>query len=282
MQQGFPEKGHIQGPNSLGGVEGLSAFRRLPNYPVTLFIQTPVSEIQKGWVKRASGAYLAIIFLFIGGYGAYRHAKRRQISWDIQQQKLEAEKRDSDEQVSRLAFHDSLTNLPNRRLLMDRLNQAAIASKRSGKFMAVLFLDLDNFKPLNDQHGHACGDLLLIEVANRLRSAVREIDTVARFGGDEFVILLTDLSDDVLVSTAQASAVAEKARIALSKPYFLKVQHEGLEDISVEHQCSASIGVRVFVDHEESQNDILKEADTAMYKAKDAGRNTIRFHETGI
>jgi diguanylate cyclase (GGDEF)-like protein len=279
-QQGFPEKGHIQGPNSLGGVEGLNAFRRLPNYPLTLFITTPVSEIWKGWVKRISGAYLAIMFLFIGGYGSYRHVIRRQISWDIQHQKLEAEKRDSDEQVRRLAFLDSLTNLPNRRLLIDRLSQAMLASKRSGKFMAMMFVDLDNFKSLNDQHGHEFGDLLLIEVANRLRIAVRENDTVSRFGGDEFVILLTELSVDVLTSTAQANSVAEKVLTALLKPYHLKVQHKGLSEISVEYQCTGSIGVRVFIDHKDSQNDILKDADAAMYKAKVAGRNTIRFHES--
>lgn len=182
------------------------------------------------------------------------------------------------EQVRQLAFYDALTGLPNRRLLGDRLNQTMAASKRSGLFAALMFLDLDNFKPLNDAHGHSVGDLLLIEVARRLCACVREMDTVARFGGDEFVVMLGELEADRAQSIAQTAAVAEKIRASIATPYQLTVSHEGQPDTLVEHHCSASIGVVVFNNHEASLSDILKRADAAMYRAKDAGRNTVRFH----
>jgi len=182
------------------------------------------------------------------------------------------------EQVRQLAFYDALTGLPNRRLLGDRLNQTMAASKRSGLFAALMFLDLDNFKPLNDAHGHSVGDLLLIEVARRLCTCVREMDTVARFGGDEFVVMLGELETDRAQSTTQAAAVAEKIRTCIAAPYQLTVTHAGHPDTLVEHHCSASIGVVVFTNHEGSQADVLQWADAAMYKAKDAGRNTVRFH----
>jgi len=182
------------------------------------------------------------------------------------------------DQVRQLAFYDTLTRLPNRRLLSDRLNQTLVASKRSGRHGALMFVDLDNFKPLNDKHGHFVGDLLLIEVAQRLKSCVREMDTVARFGGDEFVVMLGELDVDHATSLAQAEVVAEKIRTRLSGAYCLQVEHEGRAASSVEHHCSASIGVVVFLDHEASPDDILICADKAMYQAKAAGRNAIRFY----
>lgn len=187
------------------------------------------------------------------------------------------ERKQMEDQVRQLAFYDPLTRLPNRRLLNDRLSQAMAASKRSGCYCALMFMDLDNFKTLNDTHGHEVGDLLLIEVADRLKNCVREMDTVARMGGDEFVIMIRELDQDKTESNAQAFVVAEKIRLALAQPYVLKVGHEGLADTTVEHHCSASIGVALFVNHEASQGDILKTADRAMYQAKEAGRNTIRF-----
>lgn len=183
------------------------------------------------------------------------------------------------EEVRQLAFYDPLTKLPNRRLLNDRLSQSISASKRSGFYSAVIFLDLDNFKPLNDAHGHAAGDLLLIEVARRLKYCVREIDTVARVGGDEFVVLLSALNADRVDSTAQARIVAEKIRIALSEPYLLTISHHERRDVIVEHRCSASVGVVVYINHEGSHDDILHWADSAMYQAKEAGRNSIRFYD---
>ena len=188
------------------------------------------------------------------------------------------ERKQMEEQVRHLAFYDALTQLPNRRLLDDRLSQTMAASKRSGCHGALMFLDLDNFKPLNDTHGHVVGDLLLIEAAHRLKSCVRETDTVARFGGDEFVVMLSNLNVQEAESTSSARIVAEKIRIRLSEPYVLTVKREGNADITVEHHCTASIGVAVFVNHQASQEEIIKWADAAMYQAKEAGRNLIRFY----
>ena len=185
----------------------------------------------------------------------------------------------AEEEINNLAFYDSLTRLPNRRLLNDRLGKALAVSKRSGRYGAVMFLDLDNFKPLNDLHGHNVGDLLLIEAARRIACCVREIDTVGRFGGDEFVVLLSELGDGKAESTAQASVVAEKIRASLNDPYWLTVQHEGKAEIIVRHHCTSSIGVVMFANHESGMEDILKWADMAMYQAKEAGRNLIRFYE---
>jgi diguanylate cyclase (GGDEF)-like protein/PAS domain S-box-containing protein len=182
-----------------------------------------------------------------------------------------------EEEVRQLAFYDPLTKLANRRLLNDRLSQSMSASKRNGFYSALMFLDLDNFKPLNDAHGHVAGDLLLIEVANRLKSCVREIDTVARVGGDEFVVLLSQLNANKAESNSQAGIVAEKIRTTLAQPYLLTINSEAKEAATVEHRCSASIGVVVYFNHEGSQEDIVQWADTAMYEAKEAGRNSIRF-----
>lgn len=185
-------------------------------------------------------------------------------------------------EVRRLAFYDPLTHLPNRRLLHDRLTQAIVASKRSTCHGAVMMLDLDNFKSLNDTHGHMAGDLLLTEVARRLTACVREMDTVARFGGDEFAVVLGELKADKAAATAQAQVVAEKIRVSLSEPYRLTFSHVGQAETTVEHRCSASIGVVVFINHEASQNDILKWADAAMYWAKEAGHNAVRFYGTKV
>ena len=183
------------------------------------------------------------------------------------------------DQVRQMAFYDPLTGLPNRRLLNDRLSQAMAASKRSGLFGALMFLDLDNFKPLNDRHGHGVGDLLLTEVARRLSECVREVDTVARLGGDEFVVMLTELDAAQATATGQASAVAEKIRVSLAQPYLLNTLETRPSETQVMHHCSASIGVVLFVNHEVSQVDLLRRADAAMYQAKAAGRNAIRFSE---
>lgn len=184
-----------------------------------------------------------------------------------------------EDQVRQLAFYDPLTQLPNRRLLDDRLSQALAASTRSAGYAALMYLDLDNFKPLNDQHGHAAGDLLLVEVAHRLSRCVRAVDTVARFGGDEFVVVLGELSVDKAQSFEQARVVAEKIRRSLCEPYRLTLTQDGKDDRVVAHQCSASIGVVVFTGRQASQNDVQRWADAAMYRAKDAGRNSIRLYD---
>ena len=189
------------------------------------------------------------------------------------------ERKQLEDQVRQLAFYDTLTELANRRLLNDRLRQSIAASRRNERYGALMFLDLDNFKSLNDTHGHEAGDLLLIEAATRLKSCVRAVDTVARFGGDEFVVMINELNADKSESATQGGVIAEKIRAALAKPYVLQVRHEGTAQTTVEHQCTASIGVALFGKDDSSQEDVLKRADTAMYQAKEAGRNLIRFYD---
>jgi len=141
-----------------------------------------------------------------------------------------------------------------------------------------MFMDLDNFKSLNDSHGHEVGDQLLIEVASRLAACVREIDTIARFGGDEFVVMLGELDSDLDASRVQAQAVAEKIRLALRQVYVLSVRQEGQADSTIEHLCTVSIGVVLFNGHSGTQDDVLKRADAAMYQAKNAGRDIVKFY----
>lgn len=170
--------------------------------------------------------------------------------------------------VRELAYYDPLTKLANRILLKDRLTQSMLAGGRSGHYGALMFLDLDNFKPLNDLHGHEAGDHLLVEVARRLKSCVRQIDTVARFGGDEFVVLLHELTMDKVQAHLQADLVAGKIRNLLGSPYLLQTG---------EHRCTASIGVALFRGQENSMDEVLRWADLAMYNAKETGRNRVCF-----
>ncbi len=189
------------------------------------------------------------------------------------------ERKQLEEQVRHLAFYDPLTGLPNRRLLCDRLHQAMELSNRNGRYCALVILDLDNFKPLNDTHGHAWGDLLLVAVAQRLKACVRTADTVSRFGGDEFVVLIGELYEDKAESAAQARLIAEKIRHTLGIRHLLTHQPEdGEEGCTIEHRCTASIGVALFFGHEASQDRIMQRADSAMYQAKHAGRNQISFY----
>ncbi|QFY44028.1 diguanylate cyclase [Candidatus Methylospira mobilis] len=189
-----------------------------------------------------------------------------------------AERKQSEEIIRKLAFYDALTQLPNRRLLYDRLSHALSLSKRSGRYGALLFLDLDNFKTLNDRCGHAAGDRLLVEAAHRLSSCVRAIDTVARYGGDEFVVILTELLEYREDSSTQAGMVAEKIRAMLAEPFVLNVEWEDRITSALEHYCSASIGVAMFNDQDIDLDSIINRADRAMYQAKAAGRNMIRFY----
>jgi diguanylate cyclase (GGDEF)-like protein/PAS domain S-box-containing protein len=177
-----------------------------------------------------------------------------------------------EELIRSMAFYDALTQLPNRRLFNERFHLALAASARYGDYGAILFIDLDRFKPLNDTFGHDYGDLLLIEVSVRIKACVREVDTVARFGGDEFVVLLESVSSDREDAIRKAGLVAEKIREDLSCPYYLKDQ---------EHSCSPSIGVSLFHGGAEQMDELIRHADAAMYQAKDAGGNTVRFHDPG-
>ena len=170
-------------------------------------------------------------------------------------------------EIENLAFYDTVTGLPNRRLLLDRLNHAIAGSARSGNEGALLFLDLDNFKTLNDSSGHEVGDILLTMVAKRLKECVREVDTVARFGGDEFVVILEDLKMHNMEAAVNAENVANKILAALRQPYFIN-DHK--------HHSGVSIGVTLFSGNQSSIEELLKQADIAMYEAKKA-RNAIRF-----
>ena len=181
-----------------------------------------------------------------------------------------AERKQVEEQIRNLAYFDPLTRLPNRRLLMDRLNQALISSQRSQKFGAVLILDLDHFKILNDTQGHDVGDRLLVEVAQRLNDIVRQEDSVCRLGGDEFVVLLEALGQDEAHAAQQAEAIAEKVRHQLNQPY-------SLNDSEAKFHGATSIGLTLFCGQGASLDMLLKQADVALYQAKDAGRNLVRF-----
>lgn len=180
------------------------------------------------------------------------------------------ERKEAEEQIRNLAFYDPLTKLPNRRLLMDRLHQALANSARSQRHGALLFIDLDQFKTLNDTMGHDMGDLLLQQVSNRLTGCVRDGDTVARLGGDEFVVMLENLSDSPEEAAARARVAGENILTALNQVYIL-AGHE--------HHSTPSIGVTLYCGHEISIDELLKRADLAMYQAKAAGRNAMRFFD---
>ena len=183
---------------------------------------------------------------------------------DVTERKL------AEEEIHRLAFFDPLTRLPNRRLLLDRLRQACATTSREGTHGALLFLDLDHFKMLNDTKGHQYGDRLLMEVAGRLSANVRKSDTVSRLGGDEFVVVLVGLDVEEAKAASQAEVVAEKILAAIQSPF--KLHDE-------EFQCTCSIGVSLFQQNLEATDDLLKHADVAMYRAKASGRNTVRFFD---
>ena len=180
------------------------------------------------------------------------------------------DRKKAEDEIYSLAFNDPLTQLPNRRLLCDRLNVALSSSARTHQYGALLYLDLDNFKILNDTLGHEYGDLMLIEVANRLKFSVREDDTVSRIGGDEFVVLLENISNDANDATQKVAHIAEKIRNILSVPYRLK-EHT--------RHSSPSIGVCLFYDQISSVDDLLRRADIAMYDSKSSGRNKVRFFD---
>lgn len=181
-----------------------------------------------------------------------------------------SERKQAEKEIHHLAYYDPLCELPNRRLLIDRLQQAIAASSRTLTGGALMFIDLDNFKTLNDTRGHGVGDMLLIEVAKRLQACVREGDTLARFGGDEFVLLLKGLSQNNALAAVQAQVVAEKVVEVIGRPYII----EGCECHS-----SSSVGITLFANHKDKFDELLKQADTAMYEAKKSGRNTLRFFD---
>jgi len=181
--------------------------------------------------------------------------------------------KEATEKIHQMAFYDPLTKLPNRRLLLDRINHSLAIATRQRREGAILFLDLDNFKTLNDTQGHDVGDALLKQVAELLTECVREGDTVARIGGDEFVVLLENLSEQKFEAAAQVEMIANKILTALNRPYKLGEQ---------EFHTSVSIGVVLFGDKNRTQEELLKQADIAMYDAKKAGRNNLRFFDPNM
>jgi diguanylate cyclase (GGDEF)-like protein/PAS domain S-box-containing protein len=180
------------------------------------------------------------------------------------------ERKLAEQAIEKLAFHDSLTGLPNRRMLSDRLQTAVMQSARQNRHGAVMFLDLDRFKQLNDTYGHETGDLLLQGVAGRLLQCVRGVDTVARLGGDEFVVLIQELSTDWVGAFQQAMAVGQKILSTLKEPHLINGQA---------HFATPSIGAVLFQGTATAPTELIKQADMAMYDAKKAGRNTIRFFD---
>lgn len=182
---------------------------------------------------------------------------------------LSQHKKDEDS-IHSLAFYDPLTQLPNRRLLTERIQHTYAGSRHHRHHVAIMFIDIDNFKTLNDTMGHNVGDLLLMEVTKRLQRCVREGDTVARFGGDDFVVMLEDLSENIRHAAGQVEMVGQKILTALAMPYELA---------GYEHHSSASIGISLLHDQDVAVDELLKRADTALYQAKNAGRNTLRFYD---
>lgn len=176
----------------------------------------------------------------------------------------------TEEEIAKLAFYDPLTNLPNRRMFKDRLAQAILSSSRNAYYAALLFIDLDDFKTINDTLGHDLGDELLVNFATRLFSCVREVDTVARLGGDEFVIILENLDKREVVATTIAEMVAKKILQIMHEPFMLN--HQKIH-------CSCSIGVTIFLKNEHPQDELLKQADLAMYQSKKTGKNAVFFYD---
>jgi diguanylate cyclase (GGDEF)-like protein len=220
------------------------------------------------WVGHAISipmAFAGLVYVAFSIYSIHSYHRSLVESILLRRQAVERE-----EEIKRLAFYDVLTNLPNRRLLMDRLHHALAMSRRSGKRGALLFLDLDHFKMLNDTLGHSMGDLLLMQVAERLKQCVRESDTVARLGGDEFVVMLEDLSEDSLEATQEVELITSQMLARLNLPYQLA---------DFEYISTPSIGVAMFGDHGESHDELLKHADIAMYQAKKSGRNVVRMFD---
>lgn len=184
-----------------------------------------------------------------------------------------SDKKAAEQEIHNLAFFDPLTNLPNRRLLLDRLQQEIAAAKRQSRFGALFFLDLDHFKKLNDSRGHQVGDELLIQVAQRLQSIIREEDTACRLGGDEFIVMVPGRFLSLQQATNHAAMLAEKILLSINHPFTVQ---------GSEHHFSTSIGVTLYPETADQPEDIIQQADTAMYRAKESGRNSISFFKPAM
>ncbi|MBV2128802.1 diguanylate cyclase domain-containing protein [Arsukibacterium indicum] len=218
-------------------------------------------------IKNAEGKVL-------GTFGVYHNkpcqpssSQRQKISEYSQLAELAIERSLSAEKIRRLAFYDDLTGLPNRRLLEERLQHAIVSSKRSKNYCVLMFIDLDDFKPVNDLYGHKTGDLVLLEVAKRIRQVVRETDTVGRFGGDEFIVLLHEIARTKAHCRRRAEQIATKIAATISDP--LSIEHQG----TFTHRCNSSTGLVLFSGEQTAAELLLRQADAAMYQAKSRGKN---------
>lgn len=262
---------HISGYSSAEAIGQtsrlLNSGRQSPDFYQAMWLSINLSGAWEGevWNRRKSGEDYPVYLMVTAvkdALGSVTNYVSTQT--DITYEKAAAEA------MKNLAFYDSLTKLPNRRMLLDRLNQALANSARSGRRGALLFLDLDHFKNLNDSLGHASGDALLQQIAARLAQCVREVDTVARLGGDEFVVLLEMLSSDAFEAATQTEIIGAKILEALNQAYQLDMH---------EHHTSASIGAVIFNGQHPGPDALLKQADMAMYQAKKDGRNKLRFFD---
>jgi len=263
-----------EGLDPFTGEPSLKAFRTIqlqqpPTSAALVVAMTRhLADINQPWVSRAWLAAMlwgiSVVLTAAALWLMQRHSN--QVRQLLAEQDLL--RRQAEEDIRRLAFYDTLTQLPNRRLLLDRLPLCLAASLRHGRYSALFFIDLDHFKTLNDSHGHSQGDELLVQVAQRLLACVREEDTVARMGGDEFVLMLPELSGSASDARVRAEAVARKVLMALSDEYQLG---------DLRYRCSGSVGIALFGHRTESVDQVLERADDAMYAAKSAGRNAYRF-----
>ena len=251
-----PERGVTEGFNSVAKEDYLFAFQRLGHFPLTVFVSTPIANVESKWWRQAQFSLWLLVLLLIGGGLVYRWSVRRQLAWELEREKQEA-------QIQYLAQHDPLTELPNRLLATDRFNQSMAYADRQGTKTALMFLDLDNFKSINDSIGHRIGDMLLKAVTGRLQNCLRNTDTLSRQGGDEFLIILADIREPEAVVR-----VAESIQEQLATAF----QIEGHELVS-----SISVGIAIYPDDGSDFDTLLRKADTAMYNAKASGRNTYRF-----
>lgn len=257
-----PQAGFFHATSPVDQLLRSFSYRRLGDFPFYILVGLAADDYLSEWRKDvAKNSVLMILFALVTII----------FSWFMAQAWKRS--RRAEEQIATLAFQDVLTGLPNRRLMLDRLGHSLATNARTRNHGALLFIDLDNFKILNDTLGHDKGDLLLKLVAQRLIDCVREEDTVARLGGDEFVILQESLSEKAEEAATQAEAMGEKILDILNQPYLF----EGHE-----HHSSPSIGITLYHGHQASIEELLKQADLAMYQAKTAGRNTLRFFDQNM
>ncbi|RTL49461.1 MAG: EAL domain-containing protein [Rhodocyclaceae bacterium] len=252
----FPPRGATEGYNSVAQADYLFAFYRLEHHPLTVFMSTPVEGLRAKWLWQIQVVLWLALIQAIGGFAIFRWSMRQQLAW-------EQDRETKEQQIEYLAHHDALTQLPNRVLAADRIRQAFSFADRDKAKVALMFLDLDNFKSINDSLGHGIGDRVLREVSDRLQSCLRETDTLSRQGGDEFLIILSSIHQPERITR-----VIESILQALEPIIHL----EGHELAT-----SASIGIAIYPNDGRDFETLLKKADMAMYHAKEAGRSTYRF-----